>query len=266
MKITQMTTRKKMGRYGWKPDIIVNHITEGGYSGAVGWLANGNSEVSCHFVTSRNGDVAQLVPIEWASWCNGTQWFNKNQAYYTERALSALVRERKTNANYYTVSIEHEGWTGKTDGKLTDKQYQATLELHKHIITEIERIYKFKFQIDREHIIGHVDVSPREKPTCPGKYFPFDKLINDLRAWRRQGPISPHKPKSTDFNPNGLFNARIICDALNIRRGPGTQYKIEKQLPYNGVYTVTEEKNGWGRLKSCKDWWICLDYVKKEKI
>jgi len=63
-----------------------------------------------------------------------------------------------------------------------------------------------------------------------------------------------------------MFNARVTCDVLNVRKGPGTQYPIVKQLYRDGVYTVTEEKNGWGRLKSCKDWWIYLEYTKKEKI
>ena len=267
MKITQRSTRKKMARYGWRPDVIVNHITEGGYSGAVGWLSTGSGQVSSHFVTSRRGEVTQIVPLEWAAWCNGTQWFNAQNAYFTGRAKSALVRERRTNANYFSVSIEHEGWTGKTDGQLTEAQYQATLELHKHIITELERIYNFTFKIDRDHIIGHVDVAPREKPTCPGKYFPFNRLIADLRAWRYgDTPAPAPRPADAPFNPDGIFNARITCDTLNVRKGAGVGYPIVKQLHYNGVYTVTEERDGWGRLKSCKDWWICLDYVRREPL
>ena len=65
---------------------------------------------------------------------------------------------------------------------------------------------------------------------------------------------------------DAIFNARVTCDVLNVRKGAGTQYPIVKQLYRGGVYTVTEEKNGWGRLKSCKDWWICLEYTKKEPI
>ena len=37
------------------------------------------------------------------------------------------------------------------------------------------------FIIDRDHIVGHRDVDPIVKPSCPGDKFPFDRFINDLK-------------------------------------------------------------------------------------
>ena len=48
----QNSPNKYNGRNGWKPDMIVCHITEGSYSGAVSWLCNPASEASAHFVIS----------------------------------------------------------------------------------------------------------------------------------------------------------------------------------------------------------------------
>ena len=41
MNITKKNSPNKYnGRNGWKPDMIVCHITEGSYNGAVSWLCN----------------------------------------------------------------------------------------------------------------------------------------------------------------------------------------------------------------------------------
>lgn len=47
---------------------------------------------------------------------------------------------------------------------------------------------------------------------------------------------------------------------LNVREGPGTDYRVKMSLGYGGAYTIIEEKNGWGKLKSGVGW-ICLKYT-----
>lgn len=56
------------------------------------------------------------------------------------------------------------------------------------------------------------------------------------------------------------------CDVLNIRSGAGTGYSvvgaIREVTGKKNKYTIVEEKNGWGRLKSGAGW-ISLSYTKK---
>jgi N-acetyl-anhydromuramyl-L-alanine amidase AmpD len=179
--IVQKTTPNKSDRKGWKPDMIISHITEGSYNGAVSWLMNPKSGASSHFVVSKTGHITQLVPITEMAWINGTT-LNPGTSRYFGHSKLRLVRERKTNANYYSIGIEHEGFSAQGQGKLTEAQYQATLWLHKHIITEVKRLYGIDIPIDRDHIAGHSDVTPKWKPFCPGKNYPFDRLIKDLKA------------------------------------------------------------------------------------
>jgi len=41
MKITQYASpNRNRGRAGWVPDIIVCHITEGAFAGAISWITN----------------------------------------------------------------------------------------------------------------------------------------------------------------------------------------------------------------------------------
>lgn len=58
------------------------------------------------------------------------------------------------------------------------------------------------------------------------------------------------------------YLVKVTASALNVRSGAGTNYKIKTVIKRNEVYTIVEEKNGWGKLKSGVGW-ICLKYTTK---
>lgn len=55
---------------------------------------------------------------------------------------------------------------------------------------------------------------------------------------------------------------KVKVAALNIRAGASAKSKIVGQITDEGVYTIVETKNGWGKLKSGKGW-IKLSYTTK---
>lgn len=62
------------------------------------------------------------------------------------------------------------------------------------------------------------------------------------------------------------YRVKITADALNIRKGPGTDYGTNGCIRDHGVYTIVAESTGtgatkWGKLKSGAGW-ISLDYAK----
>lgn len=63
-------------------------------------------------------------------------------------------------------------------------------------------------------------------------------------------------------SPSGSYLVKVTVDALNYRQGPGTNYKIAGTIRDKGVYTIVEENNGWGKLKSGAGW-ISLNYTSK---
>ncbi len=170
--------RKDKSNKVWIPDVVVCHITEGSYAGACSWLKNPLAQASAHFVVSRKGEITQLVDIRDTAWANGTSYTPST----TEKATSTIVKSRNTNANCYTVSIEHEGVYSSTKGALTVEQEKATVFLIKYIDSEIKKIYgqSYGIKFDREHIIGHYEISPAAKPHCPGDKFPFESIISEL--------------------------------------------------------------------------------------
>ena len=57
------------------------------------------------------------------------------------------------------------------------------------------------------------------------------------------------------------YLVQVSITDLNIRKGPGTDYDTRGVIP-KGVYTIVEEQNGFGKLKSGAGW-ICLSYTTK---
>lgn len=150
------------GREGYKPIIIVNHITQGAYPGCLSWMQNSVSKGSATFLVTKGGEILQLVKEEDKHWANG---------YIDLPSVDLDLVKQGINPNLYSLSIEHEGFTGEP---FPEEQYQATLWLHKYLIN------KYNIPIDNNHIIGHYRLDGKDRPNCPGSGFPWDRLFTDL--------------------------------------------------------------------------------------
>lgn len=78
---------------------------------------------------------------------------------------------------------------------------------------------------------------------------------------------APSTPSVSTPEPFKPYIVRVTTSALNIRRGPGTKYAKDGVIRDRGLYTIIDEQDGWGKLKSSLsagyDRWIYLDYTKK---
>lgn len=168
------------GRGGWKADVIVFHQTGGDkLAPALNWYLNPAAQCSPHFVIDTNGDIYQLVNLDNGAWCNGTNTTPGDRLFYGS-ALSPIVRARKTNANYYTYSVE---FVHCLHGEINNAQITAAVELIVNVIIPHMKSQGVIPTIDRDHLIGHSDVAPIARPngSCPGKNFPFDTIISSVR-------------------------------------------------------------------------------------
>lgn len=61
-----------------------------------------------------------------------------------------------------------------------------------------------------------------------------------------------------------IFQVKVTSDALRIRTVARTKYSWTRKYTGKGIFTITEEKNGWGKLKSGAGWIsLTLDCVQK---
>ncbi len=72
--------------------------------------------------------------------------------------------------------------------------------------------------------------------------------------------VSAQAAKPVSEKVTTPYLVRVTIPDLNIRKGPGTTYDTTGKFTGKGCFTIVEERDGWGRLKSGAGW-ICLDYT-----
>lgn len=71
---------------------------------------------------------------------------------------------------------------------------------------------------------------------------------------------------SSSSSSSSSYLVQVTASALNIRKGPSTKYSIVGTIKNKGTFTIVDEQDGWGLLKSYqtnRNGWINLKYTKK---
>ena len=77
---------------------------------------------------------------------------------------------------------------------------------------------------------------------------------------------SENKPAPAPAKPDTSYTVKITAKSgLNVRENPDINSKIKTTVKYGEVYTIVDEKNGWGKLKSGAGW-ISLQYTAKYEV
>ena len=84
-------------------------------------------------------------------------------------------------------------------------------------------------------------------------------LLKEIVSWVKASDVQ----KSGTSSKSVSYLIRVTVDFLNIRSGAGTNFPVTGTVRKGGVYTIVEEKNGFGRLKSGAGW-ISLDCTEKK--
>lgn len=111
-----------------------------------------------------------------------------------------------------------------------------------------------KWIVDK--LVGDVAIINKDVDNTPGLAINSGVNVKYLTVVKVENkPIE----KVEAFKP---YVVRVTASALNVRKGPGTNYSINTCIYDKGAYTIVEESDNWGKLKSGAGW-ICLDYTKK---
>ena len=176
--------------------------------------------VSSNYIIGIDGEVIECVPPDEIAYCT-------NQA------------------NAYSVSIEccHPDETGK----FTDATETSLAELCVYLLD--------RYHLTADDIIRHYDVTGKQCPLywSPTKYQPAEVANARFKAFKKRvRRMMGGKPVG------GEFKVRVIDDALNIRKAPGTSSEVVGVIRGGGVYTIVSTHTvgsvRWGRLKSGAGW------------
>lgn len=104
-----------------------------------------------------------------------------------------------------------------------------------------------------------------EKPADQSTAVEDKRAGYAIEYFKKYGPKEPElvKPEPVKEEPkDNSFRVKVDIPNLNIRTGPGVQYMVTGMFTGVGVFTIVQEVNGWGKLKSGAGW-ICLSYTKR---
>lgn len=146
-----------------------------------------------------------------------------------------------------------------SDPKYFNEAYEAAVDYCAYLC----KLYK----LDVSTIVSHKEACAKGYASNHGdadSYFKvFGKTMNQFRKDVTAAMGTTTKPSATTTSVDSSYKVKVTAsDGLNVRKGPGVDYDVVMTLENGGVYTIIEERNGWGKLKSGAGW-ISLKYTKK---
>lgn len=164
MNIVKKLCANFSSREGYKPEVIVVHISAGSLTSMTNWFQTPNSQASAHYGVGKDGSVLQYVE-------------EKNKAWHAGRVNNPNFKLYKQgiNPNLYTIGIENEGLDLVN---ATDTQRKSLYEL---IIDVCKRN---NIPIDRDHIIGHYQIDSINRQYCPSPdHTLLDKIVQNCQVF-----------------------------------------------------------------------------------
>ena len=190
-------------------------------------FSKASRQASCNYGIGADGRIGMYVEEKNRSWCTSS---------------------RSNDQRAITIEVASDT---KPPYAVNSKAYAALINLVVDICKR-NNIKKLLWKADKS-LIGQVDKQNMTvhrwfaNTECPGDYL-----------YNKHAQIADEVNKKLGES----YLARVTANVLNIRKGPGTNYDVVGTIQDKGTYTIVEEKNGFGRLKSGAGW-ISLDYVKK---
>ncbi|MFI9745083.1 MULTISPECIES: N-acetylmuramoyl-L-alanine amidase [unclassified Streptomyces] len=134
----------------YRIDRVVIHVVQGSYATALKVFKNPGHGAAAHYVVRKDGHVAQMI-----------------------RELDVAFHAGNRDMNERSVGIEHEGFVDRPQD-FTAAMYAGSARLTADICA------RYGIPVDREHIIGHVEVEGTDH-TDPGPHWDWDRYLRLVR-------------------------------------------------------------------------------------
>ena len=240
------------------PRFIVMHYTAGWTaSSAVDTLIDGKDgkKVSAHVVVDTDGTVYQLAPFNVVTFHAGPSVYKGNNGLNNAAIGIEIVNPgflKKIGDNIFVDAYGSKRVIPNWKDELleakharvgsgvyywplyTSRQLDAVEKLTKALISTYTIL----------DIVSHEEIDTRGWKTDPGPAFPMSRFKDLL-------------PDTADS-----FKYRVTSSTLNVRGGPGTAYKILKEIKQGIVVEISDITGEWGKLEN-EDGYINLKFAKQ---
>ncbi len=178
-----------------------------------------------------------------------------------------------------------------TENCFMDNEREAMLMNDKNFIYEVAYEHYVGicnyFKIDHTKVVKPTKptvapaptIKPSVNPNLKSIKYRVRKSATDMMSQKGAYTDLQNAKKCADANPgykvydlNGKvvyggktssYLVEISVGILNVRAQPNTSSKVTATVRRGGMYTIVDEQNGWGKLKSGAGW-IYLTYTKKK--
>ncbi len=222
------------------PRFLVMHYTAGSSAeSSIRWLTNPDARASAHLVIGRDGSTTQLVDFNRKAWHAGqSQW----------RGIQGL------NGHSIGIELDNPGilqgqpgnWKTSWGRPVPDSEVlvkarnpgDPSIGWHTYTEVQLEAAREVSLALVRhyelEEVIGHEDIAPGRKQD-PGAAFPMTSFQSMVTG------------RDSD-NADDIFTTTA---ALNIRKGPGTEFEKFPEvspLPIHTRLSVLETHGLWKKV------------------
>lgn len=207
--------------------IVIHYVgATGGAKANCDYFKTTYRGASAHYFVGHKGEVWQCVDDADVAWhCGASSYKHKYCRNSNSIGIEMCCRKDSKGRWYFEKET-----------------VDSTVELTKMLMK--------KYGVSEANVIRHYDVTGKR---CPEPY------VADTAAWNS---FKSRLSTTTTAPAATSFKVRINCDALNIRAGAGTKYKINGCIRDRGIYTIVQTQGDWGKLKSGAGW-ISLKYTEK---
>ena len=280
--------------YSMTPKYITIHNTSNSApaQNEISYMKNNNNATSYHVCVDEKY-VIQTIPFNRNAWhagdgANGT---GNRYSIGIEIARSTgdinLFKQAEQNCAMYVAQLlknygwgidrvkRHKDWSGKNcPHKTIELGWQRFLNM---IQTELNKLNRktttttntTSFKVDDKVVVKssattYADSTKVIPSWVKGGLYTISKisgskvLLKEIVSWVKISDVQ----KSGTSSKSVSYVVKVTVDFLNIRSGAGTNFPVTGTVKKGEAYTIVEEKNGFGKLKSGAGW-ISLDYTKR---
>ena len=269
--------------YSMTPEFIVVHNTANDAPAAneIKYMISNDNQVSFHFAVD-DKEVIQGLPLDRNAWAcgDGTNGSGNRKGIqveicYSKSGGARFENAEKNAAKFIAQLLKERGWGADKVKKhqdfsnkycphrTLDKGWASFVNMIKDYLNELNKPVqstqsssisvgdKVKVKTTATHYVtgqsmaSFVKGSTYEVTRIDGNKL----LLSDIVSWVWDYDVDK-VGSTTQSSSDNSFLVEIICDELNIRQQADFDSKVVGTVKKGEVFTIIEEKNGLGKLKS----------------
>ena len=269
--------------YAMTPEFVVVHNTANDASAQneVKYMISNNNQVSFHFAVD-DKEIVQGLPLDRNAWACGDGGNGKGnrkgiqiEICYSKNGGVRFENAEKNAAKFIAQLLKERGWgvdkvkkhqdfsNKYCPHRTLDKGWASFVNMIKDYLNELNKPVqstqsssisvgdKVKVKTTATHyatgqsMASFVKGSTYEVARIDGNKL----LLSDIVSWVWDYDVDK-VGSTTKSNSDNSVLVEIVCDELNIRQQADFNSKVVGTVKRGEVFTIVEEKNGLGKLKS----------------